>query len=88
MNKQAIFDRLFALPTHPLLRAYAKHTNDISNVTKAKAAECLTDMIVAGRITFDDCIDKAAAPSAHDSAKVEAAAQVAMVPVKAHIPIV
>ena len=78
MNKQAIFDRLFALPTHPLLRAYAKHTNDISNVTKAKAAECLTDMITAGRITFDDCIDKTAAPSAHDNAKVEAAAQVAM----------
>ena len=77
MSKQIIFDKIFTLPTVTVNQAYKKYISDHMAVSKAQAAERLADLVVAGKISIDDCIGQATAPSAHDTAKVDAAAQAA-----------
>jgi MoxR-like ATPase len=77
MSRQIIFDKIFTLPTVAVNQAYKKYISDHMAVSKAQAAERLADLVVAGKISIDDCIGQAAAPSSHDTAKVDAAAQAA-----------
>jgi len=77
MSRQIIFDKIFTLPTVAVNQAYKKYISDHMAVSKAQAAERLADLVVAGKISIDDCIGQVTAPSSHDTAKVDAAAQAA-----------
>jgi MoxR-like ATPase len=77
MSKQIVFDKIFTLPTVAVNQAYKKYISDHMAVSKAQAAERLAELVVAGKISIDDCIGQVTAPSSHDTAKVDAAAQAA-----------